>query len=236
MNKDISKTNFRVWNEEMAVKYNPDDFHNSKNIFIRWIEGMRVNKIVQSASAYKGKKVLEVGCGAGNILKKIPFDKIYGIDISEVLLKRAKIKLNGRAHLALGDGEKMPFREDGFDMVICTEVVEHTYSPQALLENICRVLNSEGKLIISIPNEGLINFLKKLYFGIFIFRRHNPDKESGYKIARKMDDEWHLHKFEIAGFVKLLEKYFEVRRVCRIPHYFLPIRYLIFCAKRIPAA
>lgn len=231
MNKDISKTDFRVWNEEMAVKYNPDDFHNSKNIFIRWIEGIRVNRIIQSVSAYKGKKVLEVGCGAGNILERIPFDKVYGIDISDSLLKRAKTRLDGKAYLTLGNGEKMPFRERGFDMVICTEVIEHTYSPQALLENIYRVLNSKGKLIISIPNEGLINFLKKLYFGILIFRRQSLDKGSGYKIARKMDDEWHLHEFKISAFVKLLERYFKVEIIHGIPNRFLPVRYVVICSK-----
>ncbi len=232
MNKDISKINFRAWNEDMAVKYNPEYFHNSRNIFIRWIESKRVDKIIEHASIYRGKKVLEVGCGAGNILEKIPFDKLFGIDISDSLLRRAKIRLNKKAYLSLGNGEKMPFKSKSFDMVICTEVIEHTENPHILLENIYNILKSDGKLIISIPNERLINFLKKLYFAFFLLQHNSPSKDSRYKVAKRMDDEWHLHEFKIATFINLLEKHFQIRRIYKIPYYFLPIRYVISCFRR----
>lgn len=232
MMKGIEKYNFRKWNEEMCVKYNPEKFHNSQNIFIRWIEGKRVRKILKDCLHYKGEKILEVGCGAGNILEKIPLDKLYGMDISDGLLKRAKVRLGKKAYLFWGNGERMPLKNSSFDMAICTEVIEHTENPQILLENIYNILKSDGKLVISIPNEGLINFLKKLYFSFFIFRHDNSTKDSKYKIARKMDDEWHLHEFKITAFIKLLERYFEVSQIHRIPYYFLPVRYVVSCLKR----
>lgn len=226
------RNNFREWNEEMAIKYNPEFLHNSANIFIRWIEGKRVNKIVERALVYQGKKVLEVGCGAGNILEKIPLDKLFGVDISDFLLRRAKIKLNNKAYLSLGNAEEMPFRDKSFELVICTEVIEHTENPKILLENIYNILKPDGELIISIPNDRLFNFLKKLYFAFFIFQHNSPGKDSGYKNTRKIDYEWHLHEFKITAFINLLEKNFELRRIYRIPYYFLPFRYLISCLKR----
>ena len=169
----MDKNNFRKWNEEMAAKYNPELFHDSANIFIRWIEGKRVKRIIASASAYKGKGVLEVGCGAGNILEKIPFGKLFGIDISDALLKRAQIRLSNKAYLLLGNAEIMPFKDKTFDIAICSEVIEHTQNPGVLLENISNILKPEGKLIISIPNEKLINALKKIYF-LFLYSGRTP--------------------------------------------------------------
>lgn len=223
--------NFRKWNEKMAIKYNPEFLYNSANIFTRWIETKRINKIVGRALVYQGKKVLEVGCGAGNILEKIPLDKLFGVDISDFLLRRAKIKLKSKAYLSLGNAEEMPFRDKSFELVICTEVIEHTENPQILLENIYSILKPDGELIISIPNDRLFNFLKKLFFAFFMFQRDSSGKDSGYKNIRKIAYEWHLHEFKITAFINLLEKNFKVRRIYRIPYYFLPFRYLISCLK-----
>ncbi|MDP2905293.1 MAG: methyltransferase domain-containing protein [Candidatus Omnitrophota bacterium] len=227
MAKHTPQNDFRKWNEEMAVKYNPELFHGSRDIFIRWIEGARVKRIIRSASGYQGKRVLEVGCGAGNILEKLPIENLFGIDISDYLLKRAGIRLGKKAWLSQGNAESMPFKDGSFDLAICTEVIEHTQNPAVLLASINSVLKPGGKLVISIPNEKLINFLKRLYFA-FLRKAGSGAK---YEIARKMNEEWHLHEFKLAGFVGLLKKDFKVKRVYRIPFYFLPVRYVISCFK-----
>ena len=79
----------------------------------------------------------------------------------------------------------MPFKDKTFDIAICSEVIEHTQNPGVLLENISNILKPEGKLIISIPNEKLINALKKIYFFISIFRQNTLHKDTKYRIAKK---------------------------------------------------
>ena len=49
-------------------------------------------------------------------------------------------------------GAHLPFRSKKFDLVICTQVLEHLLWPQALLAECRRVLSDGGKLLISVPN------------------------------------------------------------------------------------
>lgn len=46
----------------------------------------------------------------------------------------------------------LPFRDDAFDLVICTEVLEHLLWPHRLLAEIARVLKPDGQALISVPN------------------------------------------------------------------------------------
>jgi SAM-dependent methyltransferase len=47
---------------------------------------------------------------------------------------------------------RLPLEDDSFDLIICTEVLEHLLWPQALLKEIHRLLSAKGKLLVSIPN------------------------------------------------------------------------------------
>lgn len=47
---------------------------------------------------------------------------------------------------------KLPFKDNEFDLIICTEVLEHLLWPQALLKEFHRILSPDGKLIASVPN------------------------------------------------------------------------------------
>lgn len=46
----------------------------------------------------------------------------------------------------------LPFQDDQYDLVICTEVLEHLLWPQRLLKECYRILSPEGKIVISVPN------------------------------------------------------------------------------------
>lgn len=59
---------FRIWNEEMSKRYDPDAFHNHKNPLIRWLEKERVKWVCKLLMPAHGHRILDVGCGAGKIL------------------------------------------------------------------------------------------------------------------------------------------------------------------------
>jgi ubiquinone/menaquinone biosynthesis C-methylase UbiE len=70
--------------------------------------------------------VLDVGCGQGQLLKWIrlsrPQVQLSGIDISQVALDKIKL---ANVTLKQGKAQEIPFPDDQFDLVICTDVLEH---------------------------------------------------------------------------------------------------------------
>lgn len=104
-------------------------------------------------------KVLDVGANDGEFLKLLRDKRdceIYGIDMSEVAVAKAKEK---GVDVILGDAEKIPFPDSTFDVVMLNEVLIHLINPSAVLQEIRRVLKPEGFLIGSAPHANLERFV-----------------------------------------------------------------------------
>src|SRR5258706_12007146 len=94
--------------------------------------------------AYRGKKVLDVGCGAGTDLAR--FAKggalVTGVDLSSSAITLAKQNFEQQglaADLREADGEHLPFGDDTFDFVFAHGVVQYTARDQALVDECRRV-------------------------------------------------------------------------------------------------
>jgi len=66
----------------------------------------------------------------------------------------------------LGAGEHLPFASEVFDVVICSEVLEHVPDPQAILRESVRVLKSGGQILITVP------FLYRIHADPYDFGRY----------------------------------------------------------------
>jgi ubiquinone/menaquinone biosynthesis C-methylase UbiE len=218
---------FEKWNEEHAQKHDLDQFYNHPNFFFRYIENKRVRKLIDAAMISETENVLEVGCGAGHILERIPTGRLYGIDISDIQIKRAKERLGNRAELVKSPGEKIPYDDKYFDKLLCSEVIEHVLDPAPLLAEMKRVLKDDGILSLSIPNENLINFAKKVLIKIGLKRLIAP-KESGWDLAVKDNlGEWHLHEFNMDLIKKYISGVFIIDKTIAIPNFIIPFRYVL---------
>lgn len=110
--------------------------------------------VIKAMNRFEYTSVLDVGCGTGNLLSEILKRKkvgIAGIDISEKMLEIAKKRLGEETDLRNGDSEHLPWKNNSFDMVICTDSFHHYPDPKAVLNEIRRVLNTGGKVIIADP-------------------------------------------------------------------------------------
>ena len=224
----IKPEEFKLWNDKMIKKYDPDAFHHHSSTIIRFIESKRVRAIVKLMDKhYKEGRVLEVGCGAGNILEKVPLLDLFGIDISAFILSKAKEKLKKKALLLQADAQSLPFKGQVFKQVICSEVLEHLLNPMISLQEIKRILGHQGVAIISIPNESLINRIKSILIRVGIFKLLFQRKESYSKIPERMEEEWHLHAFCLEEWLDLFKEFFRVTYLRRIPFFWLPLRYVI---------
>ncbi len=108
--------------------------------------------------------VLDAGCGTGRHLRELaknPDWKIVGIDKNEKDLFDAGQSLkdvreifgypNNNCYVMKADINKLPFADEAFDCVICSEVLEHIPQHHDALQELLRVLKPQGDLIISVP-------------------------------------------------------------------------------------
>src|SRR4030081_3733397 len=101
-----------------------------------------------------GGRVLEVGVGTGISLPQYaPNLRIFGTDISEGMLRKAKarvadFRLKNVEGLAVMDAENLEFPDNSFDVVMAQYVVTAVPNPEAALDEFARVLRPGGELII----------------------------------------------------------------------------------------
>jgi len=223
----IKSEEFKEWNERMVMKYDPDAFHHHANPFVRFTEKERVKAIFKLMDASPEDRVLEIGCGAGNILEKAPPGKLFGVDISIFILTKARRKLNKKAWLFQADAQTLPFKDQTFTRIICSEVLEHLLDPMIALNEAARILGNQGIIVISVPNETMINRLKSILIRLGIFKWLFQRKGDYQEMPERMEDEWHLHSFRLEAWLDLFKKLFRVTRMKKIPFFWLPLRYVV---------
>jgi len=110
-----------------------------------------------------GDLVLDIGCGEGRHSIGLYVDRevnAIGIDLSPEDLKIAKSRIkdftvtdtnNSSCAFGVGDIQSLPFKDNAYDAVICSEVLEHLESLGNAVSEIVRVLKPGGVLAVSVP-------------------------------------------------------------------------------------
>jgi ubiquinone/menaquinone biosynthesis C-methylase UbiE len=220
---------FKSWNDAMVEKYDVEQFHNHPSPLVRYVERKRVRRILALLAPRPGDRVLEIGCGAGHILAQVPTARRFGMDLAESLLAKAARRLERHGALLQGDAEHLPFRDRAWERVYCSEVLEHLPSPAAALAEMHRIVVRGGVAVVSVPNERLINGLKAMLRKSGLYRVLLRARASDYQMPERMDDEWHLHAFDLAGLLALIPPGLRVTRIEGIPFRWLPLRYVVRC-------
>jgi ubiquinone/menaquinone biosynthesis C-methylase UbiE len=141
----------------------------------------------------RGSRVLDLGCGWGRILKPV-MDRgahAIGLDISEEMLALSDkhLRKNGYTpHLVRGDGTRLPFRDNTFDMVYSFLVLQHLSKENGrdIFNEVKRILKSSGVAYIRVPGrfapENLIfSFLQ--FISINLLRVKDPIRMRFYTIG-----------------------------------------------------
>ena len=96
--------------------------------------------------------VLDCGCGTGPMIQilheKYPDKHYVGLDLTPEMVRVAQAKQLSNTEFLVGDSENLPFAEETFDAVICTNSFHHYPHPQKFFDGAYRVLRSGGRLIL----------------------------------------------------------------------------------------
>lgn len=132
----------RVYEQFANLQENHFWFIGRRNIFFDLLE--------RQVGKAGGRRVLEVGCGAGGMLKPLQrFGTVHGIDIATDYVRACHE--HGLARMLTGSGDALPFADGTFDLVALFDVIEHIPDERATLVEVRRVLKPGGTVFLSVP-------------------------------------------------------------------------------------
>ncbi len=141
----------------------------------------------------KDALTLDLGCGWSRVLKPV-LDRGargIGLDISQAMLEQSKKHLLKNGHipaLLCGDGTRLPFRDDSFDMAYSLLVLQHLSKANGklVLGEVNRVLKPGGTAYIRVPSrlapENLL-FAFLQFISIYVFRYNDPIRMRFYRLG-----------------------------------------------------
>lgn len=137
--------------EELFYESIAQDFDNLMNLYeVSKRLDIIFNKILDKNLT--GKTLLDAGCGTGLFSQAAAQKgaKVTSLDVGPELLKEVAKKCDSKR--VVGGISQLPFKDNSFDIVIATEVIEHTLNPKKSVEELCRVAKPNGLVIVTVPN------------------------------------------------------------------------------------
>lgn len=94
-------------------------------------------------------RVLDLGCGTGELMGRLPDSDCLGIDLSLDMLRRGRNKPALAGRLLRADGHRLPLADDSVDAVTCLVSFQYYLRPLQALGEIRRVLRPEGRVVLA---------------------------------------------------------------------------------------
>jgi malonyl-CoA O-methyltransferase len=144
-----------LWRVKSAFNEKVDSFPDSINK-----RDGRVQEILSFLGDLNGKKVMDIGCGKGRFLRilkeEFPGAELYGIDISETMLRYCPESVRSSVGTLLDIG----FPDNYFDCVYSVEALEHALRAKVAVKEMCRILRPGGKVVIIDKNRSKLGALE----------------------------------------------------------------------------
>lgn len=125
--------------------------YSGKNPFMEeesWIESEVSTATLVKKYSSAGNLILDVGVGLGRLLSRFNDMERYGMDISLDYLAKAK---NQGIEVCFARIEDTPYKDNTFDIVVCTDVLEHVLDLNLCVSKILRCLKPGSHLIVRVP-------------------------------------------------------------------------------------
>jgi len=200
-------------------RYYPTDYRNYNRLIqsvFEWKYYLKAKKIDKFFKKNISKKILEIGCGSGILLKK--FKKlgwnIHGTERQEYVSKFINNDLN------ITSKDLSEFEDDFFDLIVLNNSFEHLLEPSSLIPLFKKKLKTHGYLIINIPSSNTYQYIfgRENWFHLDVPRHlqifhdnyfYNFSKKINFSITRKKSIGFFWEFF--GWFQTLNNKYFKNR-------------------------
>lgn len=171
-----------------------------------WIGKREIVKGIVNRLNSDFRTILDAGCGTGlNLIYLKHYGNVIGLDFSKEALNFCKLRAG--ENLIQADAEKVPFKDDTFDLIIALDLLEHL-DDWDVLKEFYRVLNPNAYLIVTVP---AFTFLwSKHDEALHHKRRYNKDqfggilKQNGF-ILKKITY-WNFFLFLPIVMMRLIKK------------------------------
>lgn len=173
--------------------------------FFNDLEEYRFDKLrylpkVIDFSSYKGKHILEIGCGVGIDLVRFAQGgaEVIGVDLSKTAIELAKKNFEHHClegELCIMNGEALEFSDNSFDVVYAHGVLQYTADDNRMVSESYRVLKPGGEFIAMVYNRrGWLNVMSKFF-----------------NVELEHEDAPVLKKYIVGEYRKMLSNFSKVR-------------------------
>ena len=138
--------------------------HATENRLYQWHTRVFMDRIAELVRRSGAETVLDAGCGEGfvadHLKAAMPHLRITGLDASAGAVEYAREHFAHAASYHVGSVYGLPFDDDAFDLVLCSEVLEHLDRPDDALDELARV--ARRHVAVTVPLEPIFDALTRV--------------------------------------------------------------------------
>jgi 2-polyprenyl-3-methyl-5-hydroxy-6-metoxy-1,4-benzoquinol methylase len=134
------------------------------NPLVRLKDAHRRAAFLKLAGNVAGASVADIGCEEGRLAERLDgkYKHLYCVDIDPAVLGRARRGLsNNSISFIACDARKLALSDNSIDVCLASEMLEHVPDPENAVAELVRVTRPGGRIVISVPNEELVQILKQ---------------------------------------------------------------------------
>lgn len=200
------------------MSWRPDyDIWREKRIWQEHYQTERLSVIERFGGEIYGRRILEISCGMGGTLVALaqagahPIATEFNREYCTIAQQRGeRYQLNLPIINAVG--EYIPFADNSFDLVICWDIVEHVQDPELMLQELRRVVQPGGRVLLTIINRWAwrdphyhingLNWLPRSIGNWFVQKRAQSKQAMGLQDRQLLSE---MHYFTMSQFRTLVE-------------------------------